>query len=93
MKKIGSLLDKRKLARRINIDQQTIFYIFDLVIKEEYGKQGAENIKTVFLKDKKIFIKFLKPNWESEIKLQKKYILKKINDQLGENEIMDLLIA
>ena len=63
MKKISNLLDKRRFAKKINIDQQSVLYVFNLIIKEEYGKQGAENIKPVFFQDKKIFIKFLKPNW------------------------------
>lgn len=92
MKKIGNLLDKRRFAKKINIDQQSVFYIFNLIVKEEYGKQGAENIKPVFLKDKKIFIKTTGSNWASEILSQKKYIVKKINDQLGDNEIVDLVI-
>ena len=93
MKKIGNLLDKRRFAKKTNIDQQSVFYIFNLVIKEEYGKQGAGNIKPIFLKDKKIFIKTVSSTWASEILSQKKYIIKKINDQLGGNEIADLTIA
>ena len=93
MKKIGNLLYKRKFAKKINIDQQSVFYIFNLVIKEEYGKQGAENIKPVFFKDKKIFIKTAGSTWASEILAQKKYIVKKINDQLGDNEIIDLTMS
>ena len=93
MKKISNLLDKRRFARKINIDQQSVFYIFNLIIKEEYGKQGAENIKPVFFKDKKIFIKISNSSWESEVWAQRKNIVKKINDQLGENEIIDLAMV
>lgn len=93
MKKIGNLLDKRNFAKKINIDQQSVFYIFNLVIKEEYGKQGAENIKPVFFKDKKIFIKISVSTWESEILTQRKNIVKKINNQLGGDEIIDLAMV
>lgn len=93
MKKIGNLLDKRRFAKKINIDQQSVFYIFNIIIKEEYGKQGAENIKPIFFKDKKIFIKATSSTWASEILAQKKYIVKKINDQLGDNEIVDLVMS
>ena len=92
MKKIGNLLDKRKFAKKTDIDPQSVFYIFNLVIKEEYGKQGAENIKPVFFKDRKIFIKATGSNWPSEILLQRKYILKKVNEQLGGEEIVDLVM-
>jgi hypothetical protein len=93
MKKIGSLLDKRKLARKINVDQESIFYVFGITVKEEYGKQGLENIKPVAFKDKKIFIKTTRPVWDNEILLQKKQIIKKLNQQLGGDEISDLAIS
>ena len=93
MKKIGSLLDKNKFSRKIAMDQESVFYIFKIVIKEEYGKQGAENIKPVFFQNKKIFVKAIGSNWASEIWLQRKKIVKKINDQLGGDEIVDLAMS
>jgi len=90
MKKLGNLLDKKRFTKKIAIDSQSIFYIFNLIIKEEYGKQGAENIKPVFFKDKKIFIKTAGSTWATEIRLQRKNIIKKINNQLGGEEVIDL---
>ena len=92
MKKIGSLLDKRRLARK-KIDQETVFYIFRQIIKEEYGKQGAENIVPVFFRDRKIFIKSTGSMWASEILTNKKHVIKKINEHLGEEEIAELEIS
>ena len=90
MKKIGSFLDKRKLIRRTALDQESVFYIFKQVIKEEYGKQGAENIKPVFFTDKKIFVKAIGSTWSGEVLTNKKHIIKKVNEQLGGEEIVDL---
>jgi hypothetical protein len=90
MKKIGNLLDKRKFARKTNIDQESVFYIFRQIIKEEYGARGAENIVPVFFKDKKIFVKATGSTWENEIGLQRKNIVKKLNARLGGEEIVDL---
>jgi len=93
MKKIGSLLSKKNLVKPNSLDPETIFYVFRQVIKEEYGKQGAENIKPVFFEDKKIFVKAKGSTWASEVLLRRKQLVKKINDQLGGNEIIDLAIA
>ena len=93
MKKIASLLDKKRLARKTALDQESIFYIFKQVIKEEYGKQGAENIKPIFFKDKKIFVKAIGSTWVSEILTNKKHIIKKVNEQLGGEEIADLAMS
>ncbi|HOW60506.1 MAG TPA: DciA family protein [Candidatus Moranbacteria bacterium] len=92
MKKIGSLLNKKELVRK-KIDQKTIFYIFEMIIKEEYGKQGVKNIKPNFFGDKKIFIKSANSFWSDEISEQKKDIIKKINEQLGENEVADIIVS
>jgi hypothetical protein len=93
MRKIGSFLDKKRFSKKINVDEKSVFYVFNLVIKEEYGRQGAENIRPVFFRDKNIFIKVTEPTWISEIGLRKKDIVKKINTQLGGEEIFDLVMS
>jgi hypothetical protein len=94
MKTLGSFLDKKTIsARPAIIDQQSVFYVFQLVIKEEYGKLGAENLSPVFFKDKKIFIKAAGSTWASEIWLNRGYIVKKVNAKLGSEEILDLAMS
>ncbi len=92
MKTLGSFINKKSLESRrtVVIDQQSVFYVFQLVIKEEYGRQGGENITPVFFKEKKIFIKATGSTWASEIWLNRGRIVKKVNDQLGGEEIVDL---
>lgn len=92
MKKIGNLLDKRKLTRK-SLDQEGIFYVFKQLIREEYGKRGAESIMPIFFRDKKIFVKTSSSTWADEILLNRKEIIKKINEQVGNNEIIDLDIV
>ncbi len=86
-------MNKKNLIRSAAIDQQSVFYVFHLVLKEEFGKQGVENIVPVFFSDRKIFIKTAGSNWASEIWLQRKQIVKKINQQLGADEIVDLAMS
>lgn len=94
MKELGSLLSKRSLApKRMVVDQQSVFYVFQLVIKAEYGRLGAENIMPVFFKDKKIFIKATGSTWASEIWLNRNHIVRKVNEQLGGEEIIDLAMS
>lgn len=90
MKKIGSFLNKKTIIRRTAIDQQSVFYVFGLVIKEEYGKQGTKNITPVFFRDKKIFVKTTGSTWASEVWQSRRQIVKKVNEQLGGEEIADL---
>ena len=93
MKTLGSFIDKKTLSRRKIIDEKSVFYIFGLIIKEEFGKQGAKNIIPTLFRDKKIVIKVVGSNWASEILLQKSYILKKLNNELGAEEVFDLVVS
>ena len=72
------------------MDQEGIFYVFKQIIKEEYGRQGAENIVPVFFRDKKIFVKLARATWKSEIEFNRKTIVRKVNEQLGGEEVADL---
>lgn len=93
MKTLGSFINKKTLVRRTVIDQQSVFYVFQLIIKEEYGRQGTENIMPVFFKEKKIFIKASGSTWASEIWTRRRQIVARVNKELGGEEIIDLAMA
>jgi hypothetical protein len=93
MKDLRQLLDKKKLRPKAALDDRSVFYVFSLVIKEEYGKQGVENVKAMFFKDRKIFIKTAGSIWASEIWTNRKHIVKRVNEQLGTEEITDLAMS
>lgn len=93
MQTLGSFISKKTLAKSTVIDEKSVFYVFGLVIRSEYGVRGAENIKPVFFKDKKIFIKAQGSTWASEIWLSRGQIVKKVNEQLGSEEIIDLAMS
>ncbi len=92
MKKIGYFLKKKELVQNAPLDDKSVFYIFDKIIKEEYGNRGVENIKASYFKDKKIFIKAENSNWANEIWLNREGIISKINKELGSNEISELSV-
>lgn len=93
MKRIGNLLDKKRLVSRKALDQGSVFYVFQQVIREEYGRQGSENIKPVFFKDRKIFVKITNSFWADEVWLQRKLIISKTNERLGGEEVIDLAMS
>ena len=93
MRTLGSFMNKKTLVRSAVIDQQSVFFVFQLIIKEEYGVQGAENIKPVFFKDKKIFVKATGSTWASELWLRRGAIVRKVNEKLGGEEIVDLAMS
>ncbi|MDO8529596.1 MAG: DciA family protein [bacterium] len=92
MKKIGLLLNKRKNAPREKLDEKSIFYLFQKIIKEEYGNQGFQKLKPVFLKNGKLFIKSQSSVWANEIYLNRENFIRKMNREIGEKEIFEIKI-
>lgn len=72
------------------MDDQTVFYVFKKVIKEEFGNLGAENFQPDYFSGETIFIKCKSPAWASELWLNKTRVIRKINEELGENLIKDI---
>ena len=93
MKDFKQLIKNKASNKPIMLDEKSVFFVFQLIIKEEYGRLGSENIKPDYLKDKKIFIKVIGTNWANEIWLNRAQIVKKVNDKLGGEEIKDLAVS
>jgi hypothetical protein len=93
MQKLGSFLDKKTLSKRLIVDEKSVFYVFEFIIKAEYGRQGFEKIKPILFRDRKLFVRISGGLWEGEISLRKKEILNLLNKELGGDEIVDLIIS
>lgn len=93
MKKISSLINKNILERKSFVDEKSIFYVFSLLISDEYGKQGIKNIKIILFKNKKISISASNSNWANEIFSNKEYLIEKINSNFQTKEVVDIAIV
>lgn len=90
MKAIGKFLKYKKIKKRKDIDNESIFYVFKNIIKIKYGEIGALNVKPSYYKDGIIFLKTNNSNWANEIWLNKKMLIDEINKKIGENEIKEI---
>lgn len=90
MKKIGYLISKKREIPDAKLDEKSIFYLFQRIIKEEYGNQGFKNLKPVFVKNGKLFIKTESSVWANELFLDKGNIIRKINNEIGRKEINEI---
>lgn len=93
MKDLKQLLKKKTVGARSTLDEKSILFVFRQVVQSEYGKQGAQNIEPLYLRDKTIGIKAASSHWASELRLNKGQIVRKINERLGGEEIIDLAMA
>ena len=87
MKLIRNYLAKKDIFQARTLDDQTIFYVFRKVIKEEFGVVGAEKLIPDYYNNKTIFVKSESSNWASEIWLNKDRIVRKMNAELGGGSI------
>jgi hypothetical protein len=92
MKKIGFLINKKEKISNKKLEDKDIFYLFNRIIKQEYGNQGVKNLKPNFFKNGKIFLKSDNSVWANEILLNKNEIIRKINQEIGSGEIADIKI-
>lgn len=75
------------------IDEKTIFSVFNKVIHAEYGTRGEENIEPRFYKEKKLFVGFRSSLWASEIWLNRKNLTEKTNSMLGLEAIREIKVS
>ncbi|TSC94900.1 MAG: Uncharacterized protein Athens101428_106 [Candidatus Berkelbacteria bacterium Athens1014_28] len=94
MKALNSLIKKRnkKIVKEIALDDKTIFYIFDRIIKNEYGQTGIVRVRPDYFKKGKLFIKTHSSAWASEIMLDREKIIGKINKEIGKKEVIELVV-
>ena len=92
MKLISSYLERKKINAVKEIDQKTVFHLFDIVIREEYGRVGGVNIRARFFKDGNIFVDIRGSNWANELWMNKSIVISKINKKIGNNEIKDIKV-
>jgi len=87
MKALKNYLAKRDVFQPKTLDDQTVFYVFRKVIKEEFGNVGIEKLIPDYYKNRTIFVKSDSSAWSSEMWLQKDRIVRKMNAELGEGSI------
>lgn len=92
MKALRDLLKKQIIQRKIVVDDKDVFYIFQKVIKEEFGNVGASKFTARHFGNKTIFIQTESSNWASELWLNKKRIITKMNKELGDGTVREMKV-
>jgi len=87
MKLIRNYLSKKNIFQPKALDDQTVFYVFRKVIKDEFGNVGIENLIPDYYNNKTIFVKSDSSVWKSEIWLNRERIVRKMNVELGAGTI------
>lgn len=92
MKSLKNLLEKHKKTTIHSFDDKDVFFVFQRVIKEEYGNYGSEKLKADFFKNKTVFVKSESSNFASELWMNRQKIIRKMNEELGEGAVKEIKI-
>ena len=97
MRNIGDFFqEKKKLVTKkteLLLDEKTIFFVFKKVFRELYGSKGEENIETLRVYEKKLYIKPRTSLWANEIVLQKEKLIQKTNQTLEGEYLSDIILT
>lgn len=86
MKTIRELFQKKSFQKGV-LDEKTLFFIVKKIIEGEFGKVGSENVYPDKIINKTLILKTSGSLWSSEVWLRKDYLMKKINQEAGDNLI------
>lgn len=94
MKSLSGLIKQRskKAVKTLTLDDKTVFYIFSRIIKAEYGQTGSVRVCPDYFKNGKLFVRTQSSAWASEIMLDRKKIISKMNKELGKKEIIEIVV-
>ena len=92
MKKIGFLITQKEKKPVARLENKDIFYLFERIIKQEYGNRGVKSLKPGYFSKGKIFVKSDSSIFSSELLLNKNEIIRKLNQEIGNEEIVDIRV-
>lgn len=97
MRNIGDLFQEKEklIAKKMDpsLDEKTIFFVFKKAFRELYGPKGEENVETLRVYEKKLYIKPKTSLWANEILLHKDKLVQKTNETLEGEYLSDIILT
>lgn len=76
----------------IQVDEKTIFYLFEKVIRAEYGERGRQQIHPQAFSEGELILLVASPLWANELSIQEQVLLERLNTMIGSEEVTTLTI-
>lgn len=99
MKSLSSLLiqhdnnaSEKEESKKV-IDEKTVFFLFNKIIEEQYGKRGRIVIFPAKYQEKILLVRVASPLWAQELITERGGICNSLNKSLGEEVLVDLRIV
>ena len=90
MKALGEILFQKKIKKKQVLDDKTVFFIFKKVIEMEFGQIGKQKITPDYFAKGVLFVKAQNSAWLAEFWTNKTRIMKKINEEIGEDVVSNI---
>jgi hypothetical protein len=91
MKKIGQLINFQSNRRaKKAIDEKTIFFLFNKIVGEMYGKKGLENLKPEKYSQAVLYFSSKQALWAADVLVNQKELIDKINRKIGAEELAEI---
>lgn len=91
MKKISSLLTEKKAGT--TIDHQTLFAVFTNVMRDEFGRRGAQNLVPQTHTNNNLIVKARSSIWANELWTQRNHIIAEIEKHCGEQCVKKIVVT
>ena len=86
---IGSVLNEASKGRSHNPEAVALVSAWKQLVGERLGKTS----RAVNLKDGKLFVEVSSPVWKQELLLQKRNLIRRINQWMGKDIIADMVFS
>ena len=96
MKALGQLITHRysdNRGRSVFLDEKTVFHVFMIVLRDEYGRRGVENITPFLFHKKKLHVEAKKSHWGHEVWMARDSLCRVLNDRLGEGAVKEICVG
>lgn len=99
MRSLGHLFQEKKskspptqTTPSAELDAKTVFFLFERIVREYYGKRGGGVIHPARYERGVLFIKVASPLWANELLIQEGELCARLNEALGGEVIQGLQI-
>lgn len=74
------------------VDEKTVFFLFDQIVEQEYGKRGRAGIFPAQYEDTRLTVKTKSPLWANELFIQQATLIDRLNASIGQEIVTELKI-
>lgn len=98
MRQIGDMMKHARApqgvgARKMEIDDKTLFFLAEKAVSALYGTRGRENIIPRYFRDGKLFFSCHSPLWAQELWVTRDAFRERLNREIGHDVVKEIQMS